>query len=278
MKLKYLFLLLFFTQNSLSLFDKLKISVLRSYYESKLFRAAFDGDIPKIIKIINMGIDFNTRNPQGLTPFIYAINNGQMETVQLFIDLMEEDFSKKNLQIHCTIGLLWAIKNNQLEIAELLLNKGAQVKDENYGSPITLAITSNLESKKEFIKLLMNYEADINTIEKGGSTAIIEACSKGNIEIVKFLIKNGAKINQKDKNGKTALFYATILGYKKIVEHLIKSGANINYIDKTGKTPLLYAAEIGQKEIFDLLIINKAKINSKRDKKEIKLIRDMLKS
>jgi len=69
--------------------------------------------------------------------------------------------------------------------------------------------------------LIEEHGADVNTVAKGGFTALLYAAKGSNIDIVKYLIEDhGADVNAVDENGYTALMKATEGGHSDIAEYL----------------------------------------------------------
>lgn len=112
---------------------------------------------------------------------------------------------------------------------------------------------------------------DKNVIEEAdenGSTPLMKACYRGNFEFVKKLLEKDANINATDNLGYTALVWAALNGHTKICDLLIKKGADINKIYGNGKmfsvvTPLVAAAYGGWKDTVELLIHYGVDINKK---------------
>ena len=78
----------------------------------------------------------------------------------------------------------------------------------------------------KLIKLLLEKGANINDQDKYGYTVLIWACiMNNNIEAIKLLIEKGADINIQDKNGYTPLMYACKYNHTEIIELLLDKGA-----------------------------------------------------
>ena len=76
------------------------------------------------------------------------------------------------------------------------------------------------------VELLLDYFADVDTQDDQGTTALMWATQRNNIELVKLLLDNFADISVKDNDGKTAQDWARKKGYDDIF-NLLSS----NYID-----------------------------------------------
>lgn len=91
---------------------------------------------------------------------------------------------------------------------------------------------------------LMNTNAiDINYCCSNGDNALILAARNNHHNAVALLINHDADINSTDQNGRSAIFYAignqNLNTFKFLVE---KNDINLNLKDNRGNTPLIYAA------------------------------------
>ena len=82
---------------------------------------------------------------------------------------------------------------------------------------------------------------------------LIKAAAKGDLAGVKSTLRCGADMNSKDKCGQTALMEASWHGNKEIVELLIASGADVNAKDNEGATALMRASHLRNNDIIELL-------------------------
>ncbi|MEO8049711.1 MAG: ankyrin repeat domain-containing protein [Acidobacteriota bacterium] len=149
-------------------------------------------------------------------------------------------------QVDGTTALHWAVYQDDLETADLLVQAGANVKAANrYGiTPLTLACTNG---NGKVVKLLLKAGADPNTTLVGGETALMTAARAGNLESVNALLSAGADVRAKEnQKGETALMWAAAEGHVDVVEALIESGADIHARLGSGFTPMLFAVREGK--------------------------------
>jgi ankyrin repeat protein len=104
------------------------------------------------------------------------------------------------------------------------------------------------------IKRLIEAGANVNAKNSDGTTALMEASSRGYTEIMRLLIEAGADVNTQDKNGYTALMMATSNGWHGAVKLLIEEGAKINTKSNYGHTALMVALYKGDLPPAKLLI------------------------
>lgn len=133
-------------------------------------------------------------------------------------------FNKENINKQDERGyttLMIAILDNLIELAKLLIDKGADVNIENEFGDTALIYISDM-GNLELAKLLLDKGADINVKNNYGVTPLMNASINDNIEMAKFLLDNGADVNAKNNNGNTALSYA--VGNKDIIKLLRQYG------------------------------------------------------
>lgn len=101
---------------------------------------------------------------------------------------------------------------------------------------------------------LLSQGADVNSRDRWGWTALLNATIKGNLEMVKYLLENGADPNLAGKDGRAPIIAASWNSYPAIVDSLIKARANVNLINRDGWSALSYAAWNGDIATTELLL------------------------
>ncbi len=92
------------------------------------------------------------------------------------------------------------------DVVRILLNHGA---DPNYQTSFGHTPLQSHMYYPSRVKLLIEYGADVNIVQKGNSSVLHHYVIEGDIELVQFIIDNGANINVKDNNGMTPLDLAS---------------------------------------------------------------------
>ncbi|MBP1047346.1 ankyrin repeat domain-containing protein [Enterococcus sp. BWM-S5] len=152
-----------------------------------------------------------------------------------------------------------AVHNNDVEIAKLLIDRGADINKQNTisDSPYLYA---GAQGRTEILTYMLgNAEPDLTVHNRFGGNALIPAAEKGHIDNVKLLLADGREdIDFQNNYGYTALIEAVGLRegnelYQEIVRVLMDNGANQHIKDNSGRTAMDYAVEKGYTEINAIL-------------------------
>ncbi|XP_055690979.1 protein phosphatase 1 regulatory subunit 12A isoform X11 [Lutzomyia longipalpis] len=92
--------------------------------------------------------------------------------------------------------------------------------------------------KDEVLRLLEQENADINTCNVDGLTALHQACIDDNLDMVEFLVEHGADVNRADNEGWTPLHATASCGFVSIARYLIESGADLSTVSSDGELPI----------------------------------------
>lgn len=192
------------------------------------------------------------------------LNNKEIEdkpsTLELIDALAIEGHTLlfESLIDECTIGqqeadylLLDAIKNNSIDIVNILINKykaSPNTKDDE-NNALYYCITEGFEELTNM--LLDNESVDINAANSEGTTPLIAATSIKSSQLVEKLIAKHAELNAKDSKGLTALMHAIIESDEKSVGILINNGA---LIEVDGISALHNAAETDNANILSMIL------------------------
>jgi ankyrin repeat protein len=231
--------------------------------QTALMYAAHGGKAEAVRLLAGKGADLNARDVDNQNALWYAIYAGSTEAVKALVDLGAEQTKVKGGKT----ALMWAVELGKKDIAEVLIESGADINAEipSGGTPLMFAAA---DGQLETVKFLVSLGASVNQKEKDGSTALSYAARAGSPEIIKFLVEQGASVTNSadidvpDKNGLTALMLASMEGQTATVKLLCEKGANVNAGDKERITALMRAAWFGFPEVVKLLIENGADVNA----------------
>lgn len=155
--------------------------------------------------------------------------------------------------------LLVAVKNNHIEISQLLIDAGANINYQNHqqDSPYLYA---GAEGRTEILRYMLQHATpDEQVFNRYGGNALIPAAEKGHLNNVRLLLEeSNTDIDHQNNFGYTALIEAIALTdgskrYQDIVRVLLVQGANQQLKDNNNKTALDYAKERNYSEMIALL-------------------------
>jgi len=201
----------------------------------------------------------NRTLPTGL---VYAAQRNDIEEVRRRLEAGDDPdaFDPSSLRT----ALHWAAWNNNVEVIDLLLSKGASLKIvERVGRPaLSLAAASGSVAA---IERLVAAKADVNARDEHGGSPILWAAGLGSPEAVQALLKAGADPNVQDANGMTPLLWAANVGDSRNVAVLAANpNVQIDVVDKiSGENALMRAARNGKVEAVRILLDRGAKVDAR---------------
>ncbi|XP_033740974.1 protein phosphatase 1 regulatory subunit 12A-like isoform X10 [Pecten maximus] len=84
---------------------------------------------------------------------------------------------------------------------------------------------------------MIEKNADINTANIDGLTALHQACIDDNLDMVEFLVEHSADVDVCDNEGWTPLHATASCGFTEIARYLIRIGANVAAVNNDGDLP-----------------------------------------
>jgi ankyrin repeat protein len=227
--------------------------------------AVLDQDIELIKNILKTNVDINKDiNKDGHTLLMLAAKYvSDIEIIELLIDKGANVFADSNIEAN---PIMMASMSNNVKVVKLLDDKGSYLSSETiYGfTPILYAAKYN--PKPDVIKYLINNNANINSTNEDGVSALMFASGYNSYEVVKTLIDESTQVNKRDLSGRNSIYYAaTYNPDSKIINLLVENGADVNSKNKKGLTPLMRASAFNNYEVVKVLIEHGADINSKTE-------------
>lgn len=130
---------------------------------------------------------------------------------------------------------------NIQQITELI-EAGANINAVTIGQKETPLHIAVRYGHKEVAELLLNEGANINALERRKWTPLHTAVKNGKMEVAELLLDRGANVNAVDNLDMTPLHFALKYNREELVRLLLDRGANLNAVDKKGRTPLSIVA------------------------------------
>ena len=232
--------------------------------------------------------------------FVAAIQNQDSEKIEQLIELPYINLNRRGgegwsfsflTEITAMTPLEAACETGNIEVAEKLIEHGANAADFDYGyfSPVYITLQTEHDNDLEMLKLLIENGADPRgmcaseimdensllqisrrhvTSDLNASPIIFEASgyeydkAVKTVEIYKYLESVNEEKNPVDELGETPLMYAVSCKNIELVNYLLESGHDVNELDIRGENALFYLVDSKsviyddswRKEVFDLLI------------------------
>ena len=134
--------------------------------------------------------------------------------------------------------LMLTIMNQQLKPFKALLKRGADVNIHSTfdGTSSLIKACSSKFYNITFVKMLIEYGADVNDVEIGERrkengtrlTPLIAASRTGRLDLVRFLVSKGADVNYQNEFGQSALSKSVMVDEYKVAYYLLQNGADYN--------------------------------------------------
>ena len=122
--------------------------------DTRLHKAAWDGDINAVKQYLTAGMDVDAKDADGETPLMNAACVGHKEIVELLIEKRADVNAKSSFG---TTPLHEAGYGKETEVAELLIAKGADVNAKDGGGDTPLDEAIKLKRHPEIADLLRKH-------------------------------------------------------------------------------------------------------------------------
>ncbi len=206
------------------------------------------------VRTHNMILRFN----DGQTPLHLATIDGHTGVVDY---ILNEKTSVRTVDILAAqdisgaTPLHEAVRYGRVDIARLLLSKGAKINamDSLGKTPLLLIIPKN--AMQSMYPLLLKNKANINQKDMYGDTVLhVATMADAPVNTLALLTSNGASVNERNKEGVTPLALAIETQHPEQVQFFAKNGADVYAEDMEGNTPLTKALESESRAMLETLI------------------------
>ena len=209
--------------------------------ETALIKAARNGNLEMVIKLLSVNANANVRSQRGATALTEAAK-GQYAHITDYL------LSRGALAGVSDENLLSYVFDKNYVGMEAMLRGGANANYADVNGNTPLIVVSSQGDLPAFQKLTA-YKAEVNAANKYGMTPLLYAIKGGYNDIARALLsRKDTDINKANNNGQTPLFYAAYTGNTTIAQDLLELGADYQKADNKGITPLVAAQKKGKAE------------------------------
>ena len=164
--------------------------------------------------LLNRGFDPNTVNEKGVPALILAAQKKALNAISVLIKDKQTNLNVTTQESE-NILMLAAIQN-QLELAKVLIEQGAEVNKPGW-TPLHYAAS---KGHIEMMRLLIESSAYLDAESPNGTTPLMMAAYYGTPQSVKLLLEEGADPLLKNKLGLSALDFANQAKHKDSQEYI----------------------------------------------------------
>ncbi len=211
----------------------------------------------ELMNILSKGAKFDETNKCGQTPLHIACEINSKEMVTRLLDLKADPLKKNNQGETC---MSVCKRRGHLAVAEIILEKTKLDPSQNDSEDCLLIAVCN--GSKEFTRLFLKFQVNINYRDENGNSAISLAVQLGHDDILDFLLKNGANPHEITNEGDTLLHLACKKNREKCVKKLLLSGASVHAANNTLERPLHIAAQYSNLNIVHMLLTRNSYIEA----------------
>lgn len=175
----------------------------------------------EIVKfLISKGAPVDQLGEDNQTPLMNAIFHNNESSNEIVDFLVEKGANINIVDKKDATALAYSVLYDNLHVFNLLLRNGAAIDP---SSIVTAVKNNNTEMSEKLIEL----GADVNLFLAGNKKSLLRmAVEAENEDLVKVLLKKGANVQSKDANGVSIIDYGTIFTYRhKEIKKMLKEAA-----------------------------------------------------
>ena len=205
----------------------------------------------KLQKFLNFGVDVNSRNAVGETPFLYAVRTHKNRLLEFLLKIPEVKVDAVDYSGNTSVII--AAKYKNIDLIKRLINHT------HYGESDVLNFLYAYKNRQrwsdEYLRKCIDNRIKnfLNVSNNRGNTALMTAISCGNYALIRYLVEHGADINKSNMFGLTPLVSAVEKANKKLVKCLVEYNSDDIFSNDIGENLLTLAKEKGLKKVTKIL-------------------------
>ena len=226
----------------------------------KLWKAlAYNSPTAEVKSLLEMGADLHYRNVYERTLLHVAATTANKDTIKLLLDKGLDKYVNSKDHVGDT-PLHIATVNSHTEIANILIEAGADIHAINSGGHNMLHSAAMSEDGSDTLRLFLTHkmDAELNAEDQDGNTPLHFTCNTmiEKYEQALILLEAGANVNARNHKQETPLIIAvnTFKNNKDLIRLLVEHGADICAEDSAGMIPLYHAYQEQNAENIQALL------------------------
>lgn len=192
-------------------------------------------------------IGYSVAHAGSYEDFFSAIQSDDASTVQR---LLQRGFDPNTLDPKGQHGLLLAMREKSVKVAETLIRwpqTTVEVRTRTDESPLMFAA---LNGQLDLARLLITRGADVN---KPGWAPLHYAATRGHLAVMNLLLEHHAYIDASSPNGTTPLMMAAFYGTPSAVKLLLEAGADPLLKNEQALTAIDFAHRNQRQDSADII-------------------------
>jgi ankyrin len=203
-------------------------------------------------KLLAAGANPNAVSSTGESPLMAAARAGSVDIVKALLDHGADVNARE--KVRGQTALMWAVSQRHPDVVRMLLERGADVRARTRANPQLVYTGEASGAGRNRADWVME------TLDRGGSTALLFAARQGDVESAKLLLAAGASPHEAAADGMSALVLASYSGHGNVATLLLSKDANPNAAD-AGYAALHTAVLRGDVELVKMLLMYGANPN-----------------
>jgi ankyrin repeat protein len=210
--------------------------------------------------LLERGAALESKDKDGRTPLSWAAGSGHEAIVRLLLakavvlEEIEKNVEDRKPQSRAGWQRLLSTKGTKVDSKrndDRVRRFWPMLEDLNGRTPLWYAAQSG---HLEVVQLLLNQGADVKAATSSRWTPLHRASENGHRDVVQLLLDRGADVKAATSSGGTPLHFASANGHRDIVQLLLDRGADIKAATSGGRTPLHRAWTNDHRDVVQLLL------------------------
>jgi ankyrin repeat protein len=197
---------------------------------------------PEILKlVIEAGANVNHLDPKGGSAVFLCAQHNRPDFMRILfkygaLPAPKPSVGHNDARQRNSAPIHIAASRNNTGAMKVLLEHGADVNQKILTSGATALILAAHTGFIEAMKVLVDFDADLDAYDLDRRTALHKACESGHLKAVELLLDNFATVDCIDQKGYTPLMIAVRQGLLPIVKALLVAGASAKHVSERGSS------------------------------------------